>query len=70
MRGSRGRNQFTKAALSRAVDVARQKGIDQLTLELPGGGRIILPLGQDKPSQSNEWDEALYGKTRIQAASA
>ena len=62
MRGSRGRTQFTKAALSRVVDVARQKGIDQLTLELPGGGRIILPLGQDKPSQGNEWDEALYGK--------
>jgi hypothetical protein len=59
---SRGRTQFTKSALSRAVDVAREKGIDQLTLELPGGGRIILPLGQDKPSQSNEWDEALYGK--------
>jgi hypothetical protein len=58
--GSRGRTQFTKAALSRAVDVARQKGINQLTLELPGGGRIILPLGQDKPSQKkNEWDEAL-----------
>jgi hypothetical protein len=64
MRGSRGRNQFTKAALSRVVDVARQKGIDQLTLELPGGGRIILPLGRDKPSQKNEWDEALYGEDK------
>jgi hypothetical protein len=46
------------------VDVARQKGIDQLTLELPGGGRIILPLGRDKPSQKNEWDEALYGEDK------
>jgi hypothetical protein len=65
MRGSsRGRTQFTKAALSRAVDVAREKGINQLTLELPGGGRIILPLGQDKPSQKNEWDEALYGEDK------
>jgi hypothetical protein len=55
MRGSsRGRNQFTKSALSRAVDVARLKGIDQLTLELPGGGRIILPLGQDKPTADDE----------------
>jgi hypothetical protein len=62
--GSRGRTQFTKSALSRAVDVARQKGISQLTLELPGGGRIILPLGQDKPSQ-NEWDEALYGEDKV-----
>jgi len=54
MRGSRGRNQFTKAALSRAVDVARLKGIDQLTLELPGGGRIILPLGRDKPTDDEK----------------
>ena len=50
----RGRNQFTKAALSRAVDVARLKGIDQLTLELPGGGRIILPLGRDKPTDDEK----------------
>jgi hypothetical protein len=49
------------------VDVARQKGIDRLTLELPGGSRIILPLDQGNPSssatsQKNEWDEALYGE--------
>jgi hypothetical protein len=44
MRGSthRGRNQFTKAALSRAVDVARQKGIDHVEVEIPGGSRIIF----------------------------
>ena len=43
MRGSpRGRNQFTKAALSRAVDVARQKGIDHVEVEIPGGSKILF----------------------------
>jgi hypothetical protein len=61
----RGRNQFTKAALGRVYDVALKKGAKQFTLELPGGGRITIPVGdQDKqePSQKNEWDEELYGK--------
>jgi hypothetical protein len=70
MRGSRGRNQFTKAALSRAVDVARQKGIDHVEVEIPGGSKIVfkgIVHKQDKQepssqSTTNEWDEAIYGK--------
>ena len=64
MRKSRGRNQFTKAGLGRLIDVGRQKGVPQITLELPGGSRAVLPLSQDnqEPSQKNEWDEELYGK--------
>jgi hypothetical protein len=57
MRGSRGRNQFTKAALSRAVDVARQKGIDRVEVEIPGGSRIIFPLGRDKPIDDEKPDD-------------
>jgi hypothetical protein len=57
MRGSssRGRTQFTKSALSRAVDVARQKGIDHVEVEIPGGSKIIFKgivskqAGDEKP---------------------
>ena len=39
----RGRNQFTKAALARACDVALAKGFDRVEVELPGGkSRIIM----------------------------
>jgi hypothetical protein len=64
-RTPRGRNQFTKAALGRTIDIAREKGIDRIEVELPGGGRFVLPVSkQDKQTepdhQKNEWDE-MYG---------
>ena len=61
MRGSRGRNQFTKAALSRAVDVARQKGIDHVEVEIPGGSKIIfkgiVSKDNQETPQSKELDQ-------------
>jgi hypothetical protein len=55
----RGRNQFTKAALERLIEVGRKKGISQLTLVLPGGSKVVLPLGQDK--QTDEKPENIVG---------
>jgi hypothetical protein len=46
MRKPRGRNQFTTAALRRAVKVARETGVDRVEVELPGGSRFILPVKQ------------------------
>jgi hypothetical protein len=58
-----GRNQFTKAALGRAIDVARQKGVDRVEVELPGQSRIVLTgiVNKQEPPQKNEWDQELYG---------
>jgi hypothetical protein len=42
MRGSRGRNQFTKAAIRRAIETARETGVDRVEIELPGQSRIIF----------------------------
>jgi hypothetical protein len=42
MRGSRGRNQFTKAAIRRAIKTARETGVDQVEVEIPGGSRIVF----------------------------
>jgi hypothetical protein len=50
----RGRSQFTKAALERLIDVAVKKGLRQLTLELPGGSKVVLPLSQDKQTDEPE----------------
>ena len=60
MRGSsRGRTQFTKSALSRAVDVARLKGIDHVEIEIPGGSRIIFKgiVHKQEPSQDKGLDQ-------------
>jgi hypothetical protein len=68
MRRSRGRNQFTIAALRRAVNVARQAGVDRVEIEIPGESRIILTgitseaSRTSGPAEVNEWDEELYGK--------
>jgi hypothetical protein len=59
MRGSRGRTQFTKAALSRAVDVARQKGIDHVEVEIPGGSKIVFKGIVSK--QADEKPEDIVG---------
>jgi hypothetical protein len=59
MRGSRGRTQFTKAALCRAVDVARQKGIDHVEVEIPGGSKIIFKGIVSK--QADEKPEDIVG---------
>ena len=63
MRGSpRGRNQFTKAALSRAIDVARQKGVDRVEVEIPGGSKIVFKgivhkQDEQEPSQDKGLDQ-------------
>ena len=56
---SRGRSQFTKAALSRAVDVAREKGIDHVEVEIPGGSKIVFKgiVHKQEPSQDKELDQ-------------
>jgi hypothetical protein len=70
MRKMRGRNQFTKAALGRARDVAREKGFNRVEIELPGGEtRIVLSksktANRDRDEGGhNEWDTELYGKDK------
>jgi hypothetical protein len=62
----RGRNQFTKAAIRRAIETARETGVDRVEIELPGQSRIVFTgiASKQKPSQKNEWDEALYGEDK------
>jgi hypothetical protein len=64
MRKPRGRNPFTTTALRRAVNVARETGIERVEVELPGGSRLVFPITskqegdaarQDQPH--NPWDE-------------
>jgi hypothetical protein len=52
----RGRSQITKTAFRRVIDIAREKGVPQLTLELPGGSKVILPLSQDKQTDEKPED--------------
>jgi hypothetical protein len=41
-RAPRGHNQFSLAALRRAVKVAREAGVDRVEIEIPGQSRITL----------------------------
>jgi hypothetical protein len=58
-RAPRGRSQFTKVALGRAIDVARAKGIDRVEVELPGQSRIVLTGIVSK--QTDEKPEDIVG---------
>jgi hypothetical protein len=42
MGSPRGRTQFTKAAIRRAIETARETGVDRVEIELPGQSRIIF----------------------------
>jgi len=72
MRVSRGRNQFTKAALGRGLDMARKKGIPRVDVELPGGSRLVFHITSNKQGTAakaaevtNEWDEE-YGANQAE----
>jgi hypothetical protein len=39
---SRGRSQFTKAAIRRAIETARETGVDRVEVEIPGGSKIVF----------------------------
>ena len=51
--------EFTKAALNRAVDVARKNKIDQVEVEIPGGSKIVFKglVSKQEPSQDKELDQ-------------
>jgi hypothetical protein len=51
MPAPRGRNQFTKAALARACDVAIKKGFNRVEVELPDGKSKIILSGITSQSQ-------------------
>jgi hypothetical protein len=67
----RGRNLFTKTNVRRAIDIAREAGLDRVEVET-GAGKFVFPVNtrgdaarQDQP-QKNEWDEA-YGADKTEA---
>jgi hypothetical protein len=68
-RAPRGRSQFTKVALSRAIDVARAKGIDRVEVELPGQSRIVLndnPYSDPKQGVAAQaWDRGSEYAMRV-----
>jgi hypothetical protein len=71
MRKPRGRNLFTKTNVRRAIDIAREAGLDRVEVET-AAGRYVFPVNrkgdatrQDEPQQ-NEWDQAYgTGKTEV-----
>jgi hypothetical protein len=67
-RKPRGKTPFTKTGLGHLIDVATQRGLKQLTMEFPGGGKVILPLskadGTPDKAGHNEWDQDLYDKDK------
>jgi hypothetical protein len=58
-RAPRGRNQFTKSALDRAIDVARKNKINRVEVEIPGGSKIIFQGILSK--QTDEKPEDIVG---------
>ena len=67
MRKQRGRNLFTKAAIRRAIDAARESGVDRIEVELPGQSRIVFTgiaskQGEREAPYGNELDEWMEKK--------
>jgi hypothetical protein len=56
MRVPRGRNLFTKAAVRRAIDAARECGVDRLEIDSRDGRIILTGITTNKQGRRKEND--------------